>query len=173
MRRDLAVPLWNGFRFIMEETRIHGYPKLVNNQTQATSTDTIHRVRCHQPEQAQQMSLAFLNSMTFAFAEVLGRSYGGGVLELEPNEAEQVPIPFFSDIHLDLEELDRLERAGQINTILNITDKTLLQEKMGLDKSEIEMLRQAWRKLSGRRMGRKAKEAGAQICKGLPPHAAG
>ena len=97
--------------------------------------------------------------MTFAFAEVLGRSYGGGVLELEPNEAEQIPIPFFEDTQLDLTELDRLERAGQINTILNITDKALLQEKMGLDKNEIETLRGAWRKLSGRRIGRKVKAA--------------
>ena len=69
--------------------------------------------------------------MTFAFAEVLGRSYGGGVLELEPNEAEQIPVPFFHDVQLDLGELDTLERAGQISAILNITDKTLLQEKDG------------------------------------------
>ena len=95
--------------------------------------------------------------MTFAFAEVLGRSYGGGVLEIEPNEAELIPVPFFEAASLDLEELDKLERVGEINTILNITDRELLQDKMGLDKSEIEMLRQAWRKLSGRRVGRKAK----------------
>lgn len=41
--------------------------------------------------------------------------------------------------------------------MLNITDRELLQDKMGLDKGEIGILRQAWRKLSGRRMGRKAK----------------
>ena len=153
----IVPTLWPPHAFLFRQ--IHGYPKLVQNQTQATSTDTIHRVRYNRPELAQQVTLSFLNSMTFAFAEVLGRSYGGGVLELEPNEAELIPIPFFEDAHLDLVELDRLERAGQINDILNITDKALLQEKMGLDKSEIEMLRQAWRKLSGRRVGRKAKSA--------------
>ena len=157
----IVPTLWSPHAFLFRQ--IHGYPKLVENRTQATSTDTIHRVRYQQPEQAPQISLAFLNSMTFAFAEVLGRSYGGGVLELEPNEAEQIPVPFFHDMKLDLDELDKLERAGQINAILNITDKTLLQEKMGLDKSEIEMLRQAWRKLSGRRIGRKAKLAKSQV----------
>ncbi len=151
----IVPTLWPPHAFLFRQ--IHGYPKLVENRTAATSTDTIHRVRYHQPEHAAQISLAFLNSMTFAFAEVLGRSYGGGVLELEPNEAEQIPIPFFDDVSLDLAEMDQLERRGQINTILNITDKALLQEKMGLDKSEIETLRQAWRKLSGRRIGRKAK----------------
>ena len=151
----IVPTLWSPDAFLFRQ--IHGYPKLVENRTQATSTDTIHRVRYHQPQQADQISLAFLNSMTFAFAEVLGRSYGGGVLELEPNEAEQIPIPFFLDTQLDLAELDRLERDGQINTILNITDKALLQDKMGLDKNEIETLRTSWRKLSGRRMGRKVK----------------
>ncbi|MGI4791573.1 MAG: N-6 DNA methylase [Janthinobacterium lividum] len=151
----IVPTLWSPDAFLFRQ--IHGYPKLVENRTQATSTDTIHRVRYHQPQQADQISLAFLNSMTFAFAEVLGRSYGGGVLELEPNEAEQIPIPFFLDTQLDLAELDRLERSGQINTILDITDKTLLQDKMRLDKIEIEILRNSWRKLSGRRMGRKVK----------------
>ena len=151
-----VVPtLWSPDAFLFRQ--IHGYPKLVENRTQATSTDTIHRVRYHQPQQADQISMAFLNSMTFAFAEVLGRSYGGGVLELEPNEAEQIPIPFFSDTQLDLEELDKLERLGQIETILNITDQALLQDKMGLSKSESELLRASWRKLSGRRIGRKVK----------------
>jgi adenine-specific DNA-methyltransferase len=153
----IVPTLWPPHAFLFRQ--IHGYPKLVENRTGATSTDTIHRVRYQQPQHAAQISLAFLNSMTFAFAEVLGRSYGGGVLELEPNEAEIVPVPFFEDTQLDLSELDQLERRGEINTILNITDKALLQDKMGLDKSEIEALRQAWRKLSGRRIGRKAKSS--------------
>ncbi len=153
-----VVPtLWSPDAFLFRQ--IHGYPKLVENRTQATSTDTIHRVRYHQPQQADQISMAFLNSMTFAFAEVLGRSYGGGVLELEPNEAEQIPIPFFSDTQLDLVELDKLERLGQIETILDITNKELLQDKMGLSKSEVELLRASWHKLSGRRIGRKVKAA--------------
>ena len=151
-----VVPtLWSPDAFLFRQ--IHGYPKLVENRTQATSTDTIHRVRYHQPQQADQISMAFLNSMTFAFAEILGRSYGGGVLELEPNEAEQLPVPFFLDTQLDLQELDRLERRGQIEAILDITDRALLQDKMGLDKSDAELLRITWRKLSGRRIGRKVK----------------
>ena len=156
----IVPTLWSPHAFMFRQ--IHGYPKVVENRTEATSTDTIHRVRYHHPEQAAQISLAFLNSMTFAFAEVLGRSYGGGVLELEPNEAEQIPVPFFPNCPLDLLELDKLERTGQIEAVLNVTDREFLQEKMGLDKSEIGMLRQIWRKLSGRRMGRKAKSAKAR-----------
>ena len=151
----IVPTLWSPDAFLFRQ--IHGYPKLVENRTQATSTDTIHRVRYHQPRQADQISLAFLNSMTFVFAEVLGRSYGGGVLELEPNEAEQIPIPFFPGTQIDFAEVDHLERQGQIDRILDITDKQLLQDKMGLDKNEVTTLRSSWRKLSGRRMGRKVK----------------
>lgn len=153
----IVPTLWSPDAFLFRQ--IHGYPKIVQNHTQATSTDTIHRVRYHRPEQAAQIGLSFLNSLTFAFAEVLGRSYGGGVLELEPNEAEMIPVPFFEETALDVEELDTLERAGNIGAILDITDRALLVDKLGLDKSEVIMLRQAWRKLSGRRIGRKAKAA--------------
>ena len=153
----IVPTLWSPDAFLFRQ--IHGYPKIVQNHTQATSTDTIHRVRYHQPEQAAQIGLSFLNSLTFVFAEVLGRSYGGGVLELEPNEAEHLPVPFFENSLLPVEELDTLERAGNINAILDITDQILLAERLGLEHAEIALLRQAWRKLSGRRMGRKAKAA--------------
>lgn len=137
--------------------QIHAYPKLVFNCTGATSTDTIHRVRYHQPQHADQITLSFLNSLTFAFSEVMGRSYGGGVLELEPNEADHLPLPFFHDLKLDLSEIDSLERANEITKILDITDKALLQQRLGFNQRETGIFRAIWRKLSNRRLGRKIK----------------
>ncbi|MDQ2688447.1 MAG: SAM-dependent methyltransferase, partial [Armatimonadota bacterium] len=135
-----TVPsLWSPDAFLFRQ--IHEYPKLVHNTTSATSTDTIHRVRFHQPQHAAQLSLAFMNSMTFAFSEVFGRSYGGGVLELEPNEAEQIPLPFFADASLDFGQLDRLERAKQIDALLDITDAELLGKRMGFDKADVKLFR--------------------------------
>lgn len=146
---------WVPHAFLFRQ--IHAYPKLVFNCTGATSTDTIHRVRYHQPQFADQITCSFLNSMTFAFSEVLGRSYGGGVLELEPNEAEQLPIPFFPDSALDLSRLEHLERSGQIASVLDVTDHELLCRRLGFSVQEAGMFREIWRKLSGRRMGRKGK----------------
>jgi hypothetical protein len=37
-----------------------------------------------------------------AWAEVCGRSYGGGVLELEPREAEELPIFYKDNIEIDM-----------------------------------------------------------------------
>ena len=76
--------------------------------------------------------------------------------ELEPNEAEHIPVPFFRDLQLDFAALDRLERAGNIEAILDITDAELLQNRLGFDAKQITTFRRIWRKLSGRRVGRKS-----------------
>ena len=149
--------LWSPDAFLFRQ--IHAYPKIVVNGAGATSTDTIHRVRLNQPQHGRLIAATFLNALTFAFAEVTGRSYGGGVLELEPNEAELLPVPFFADAVLDFETLDRLERAGDIDSILDITDNALLRGKLGLPEVDIRALRAIWRKLSGRRIGRKTRAA--------------
>ena len=39
------------------------------------------------------LSLASLNSVTLLGAEIVGRSYGGGILKVEPREADRWPMP--------------------------------------------------------------------------------
>ncbi len=148
-----APSLWIPDAFLFRQ--IHHYPKLVLNPACATSTDTIHRVRYHQPEQGAQITASFLNALTFAFSETMGRSYGGGVLELEPNEADALPIPYLDSTALDFNALDTLERAGNIEAILEITDAALLRDGLHFDAADIARFRRIWRKLSGRRTGRK------------------
>ncbi|MCW5850839.1 MAG: SAM-dependent methyltransferase, partial [Anaerolineae bacterium] len=97
--------------------------------------------------------------LTFAFAEVIGRSYGGGVLELEPNEAETLPLPLTNSEALDLDQLDKLVRAGEIETVLNLTDDVLLIRGLGLTRYETHMLRHMWQKLRNRRIQRKYKRS--------------
>ena len=70
-KRWYIVPsLWVPDAFLFRQ--IHAYPKMVTNAAGATSTDTIHRVRFHVTEQGPQIAGAFLNSLTFAFSEVMG-----------------------------------------------------------------------------------------------------
>jgi len=140
--------------------QINRYPKLILNETAATSTDTIHRVRFREHEQAAPTVARFHNSMTFAFAEVMGRSYGGGVLELEPNEADNLPLPPFSGDDLSLESLDRQARAGRIDDMLEVADRLYLREQMGLPRADVEALRNIWEKLSNRRVSRTFKRRG-------------
>jgi len=134
--------------------QINRFPKLILNETAATSTDTIHRVRFHDTNHIRPTIAAFHNSMTFAFTEVLGRSYGGGVLELEPNEADNLPIPPLQETNIMLETLDRFSRSNEIAQMLDLTDHVYLRKGMGLATSDIDVLRGIWEKLSHRRTSR-------------------
>jgi adenine-specific DNA-methyltransferase len=142
--------------------QIHAYPKLIVNRAGAVCTDTIHRVRLRQnPHFATMDGIAgvFLNSLSFAFAETIGRSYGGGVLELEPNEAEHIPIPMMNTDRIDLTLTDQQLRAGAIAQILDENDRVLLKDGLGLSEAEARMLRAIWQKLRDRRIGRKRSSA--------------
>ena len=64
--------------------------------------------------------------LTAASAEIEGRSYGGGVLELEPTEAEKLLVPAVLDGGLWVEECDRLIRAGRLAEVLEENDRLIL-----------------------------------------------
>lgn len=151
---------WAPQAFLLRQ--IHAYPRLIVNDADAVSTDTIHRVRMRQGHKPRVVAAAFLNALTFAFSEVIGRSYGGGLLELEPNEAERLPLPLIGAETLDLDRLDTLVRAGDIGSALDITDRALLQEGLGLSAAETRMLRHIWEKLRDRRINRKPEAKSAR-----------
>lgn len=149
-----VVPsVWVPDAFMLRQ--VHGYPKLILNQAQATCTDTIHRVRFINGVQPDVAVCAFLNSMTFAFAEVTGRSYGGGVLTFEPSEAEKLPIPLHCAEKIDIMTIDAHLRDNKIEAVLDITDQILLVDGLGLSNEEARMFRTIWRKLRDRRINRK------------------
>lgn len=149
-----VVPsIWIPDAFMLRQ--VHQYPKLVLNKCAATNTDTLHRVKFKQGIHKENFIVSFLNSMTFAFAEVLGRSYGGGVLTFEPSEAEKFPIPYISACDLDFQYVDSLVRNNQIMQVLDYTDNILLKEKFGFSNTHVAAFRNIWLKLSNRRISRK------------------
>ena len=152
--RWYVVPsVWIPDAFMLRQ--VHTYPKLVLNTAQAVCTDTIHRVRFANGADGRAVTAAYLNSLTFAFAEVTGRSYGGGVLTFEPSEAERLPLPLVNTQQLDLELFDRLLRHDEIDAVLDMTDQVLLREGLGLSVKQTKMLRGIWIKLRDRRINRK------------------
>ncbi len=135
--------------------QIHRYPLLVVNDAKATSTDTVHRVRVKEGVAPRKLACSFFNSLTLAWSEVAGRSYGGGVLELEPNEAEKLPIPWNADLDIDIEKVDNLLRKGQEIEALNYVDNIVLNGFLGLSEASILEIRGAWQELRDRRINRK------------------
>ena len=144
--------VWKPDAFMLRQ--IHEGPKIIANQTQATSTDTVHRIRMTSDIPASSLAAAFTNSLTFALSEIRGRSYGGGVLELEPSEAENLLVPTLAaNTQLPLEEMDALVREKKTIQALNLMDSIVLKDA-GLDKNEVKILRDIWLKLKTRRNSR-------------------
>lgn len=148
-----AVPsTWPPDAFLLRQ--IHDAPRVVDNQTGATCTDTIHRVRLLNGTSGEWLAGAFLNSVTAAFAEIRGRSYGGGVLELEPREAEGLPVPPPSVRSPALDETDMLVRRHGVEAGMAASDAAIA-EATGLGDSDLHMFRGIWRKLYERRRNRR------------------
>lgn len=135
--------------------QIHTFPLLVANEAGATSTDTIHRVRVRNGANVRRLAAACFNSLTLAWSEVCGRSYGGGVLELEPREAEELPIPWTAKVKIDAARVDRLLRTQHYEKALDYVDRVTLSEGLGMSASQIRKVRTAWKVLRDRRINRK------------------
>ena len=65
----ITPSLWIPQGFALRQ--VNRYPKLVLNQVEASSTDTIHRVRfISEVFSPESIVVCFLNSLTFAYSEV-------------------------------------------------------------------------------------------------------
>ena len=132
------------------------YPRLIINEAHAYTTDTMHRVYIKPETDIKAFSASYYNSLSLAFAEVCGRSHGGGVLELMPSETEKILLPYHTDNGTLIEKIDKLMRdKTDIEQILEVTNEIILKDHYGLTDKEISIAHQIWKKLSSRRLNRK------------------
>lgn len=148
-----TVPsVWTPDAFLLRQ--IHDGPRIVRNAAGVTCTDTIHRLRVRPNVSSAQLAAVSMNSVGFAFAEIRGRSYGGGVLELEPSEAEQLPVPA-PPWNLPARLIDGAVRSKNVEEALDLVDHAVMKSSH-LDEDKLRMLRSIWRKLYERRSKRRA-----------------
>jgi adenine-specific DNA methylase len=148
---------WTPDAFLLRQ--IHDHPRIIANATAATSTDTIHRVRMRNGLAPAKLAAGSINTVTFAFSEILGRSYGGGVLELEPREAEALPFPDAGKLTMsDVGRIDRLLRRGELVGALDYVDSKLLAD---MPASVLAQLRSVWEVLRDRRLARGKRGSGS------------
>jgi adenine-specific DNA-methyltransferase len=131
------------------------YPRLIINEAGAYTTDTMHRVFVKQGTDINALTASYYNSLSLAFTEVSGKSHGGGVLELKPNEAEKILLPYHKDNAMLLSQIDKLIRdKTDIEEVLKITNQIILKEHYRLTQKEINLAQSIWKKLSARRLNR-------------------
>ena len=135
--------------------RSHRYPRVVVNEAGAYSTDTAYRVSVYPRYAGREHDVAysFMNTLTLLHAELLGRHYGGGVLELVPSETAALPLPMVAASEKDIQQLDRAVRAGApVEALLDTTDRVILENRVGVTGEEIQLLRTAYQRLVNRRL---------------------
>lgn len=136
--------------------RNNQYPKFVLNEANAYTTDTMHRVFIHEGVNKKALLASYYNSLSFAFAEILGRNFGGGCLELMPSEVSDIFIPYRIENEKLFDTIDQMLRDKKSpDEILDITDEYILCDGLGLSKDEASLCRSIWHKTMGRRLGRK------------------
>lgn len=157
--RWYIVPsVWIPDAFFLRRNNL--YPKFVLNQCKAVSTDTMHRIKFNEGVKAENVLLSYYNSISFAFTEICGRSYGGGVLEILPGEVGNIMLPVVNNIDEALkkellERIDTIVRNDEdIEVALDLVDQRLLVEVLGIDKNICISCRQIWKKMQKRRLGR-------------------
>lgn len=147
----IVPSVWNPDFFLFRQ--IYDFPRVVINRIDATSTDTIHRLNCKIDKNLFLSN--FYTHLTAASSEIEGRSYGGGVLELEPTEAERLLMPGTIGTGLDPVEIDQLIRAARLDDVLLENDKRILIGGLGLSSQDCRTLRNIWLKMRNRRQSRK------------------
>lgn len=142
----------------------HDRPRLVRNGAGAQFLNSIYGVKLHLPraELGQELlPLASLNSVTLLGAEIVGRSYGGGLLKHEPTEVGFLPMPSFSVLREIGPRLQLIQsqvaaqlRRNDISHATDIVDRIILRDHLGVTEEQIEALRDARATLFQRRMTR-------------------
>lgn len=109
--------------------RSHRFPRMVVNEARAITTDTIYRGRILDASVSPRaFTAAFPNSLTLLGAELEGRSFGGGVLELVPSEIRRLPIPDVGQMSTEFGRLDQIARSGTGDDLVRATDAALIEE---------------------------------------------
>ncbi|TMP38220.1 Eco57I restriction-modification methylase domain-containing protein [Pseudoalteromonas rubra] len=133
--------------------RGHKYPKLVVNNADVYVTDSAYRIKMKSDYNIQAFAYSFYNSLTLLYSELNGRYYGGGVLELTPNEFKSLPVPY---VDIEKEEFSlfsqNFKSKKTIEDLIKINDEKVLSSIKGLSPDDIIRVHNIYQKVKRRRL---------------------
>ncbi|MDE2893060.1 MAG: N-6 DNA methylase [Chloroflexota bacterium] len=141
----------------------HRFPRLVANDARVTFLNSMHGLHLASGAPSfvrRALPLAMLNSLTVLGGELGGRSYGGGVLKLEPREAALLPVPslevletFWAVIKDEWGYLDQQLSIGERDPVVNRVNEVLLRSTMGMSPTRVQLLQSACDAMRDGRLG--------------------
>lgn len=145
-------------------------PRLTTNTAQVYNLNSVHGVYLRDGVRArgrELLPIASLNTLTLLGAELVGRAYGGGMLKLEPREADILPVPaaeLVGEARAELSGIRGLVESallkGDLLGAVSMVDDVLLRRMLSLDADEHAALVEARAQLSARRSARGARPTG-------------
>jgi adenine-specific DNA-methyltransferase len=142
--------------------RSHDTPRLILNKIGAYTTDTSYRIRSNGVS-VEKLVGCFVNPLTSLSAELEGRHYGGGVLELIPSEIERLLVPLPESSSPDLSALDKAVRSSTSTHQVLANQGRAVLGALGLSAKKQECILEGWRKLRDRRH-RTSSEPLVEVC---------
>lgn len=143
-------------------------PRLTTNRARAHHVNSVHGVYLRPRLQTIGMNLlpiASLNSVTLLGAETVGRAYGGGMLKIEPREADHLPVPSPELVEKCRDELMTTKprvtaalRAGRLLDAVALVDRIVLVDGLRVGRRQLTAIRRDHADLTARRITR-AKES--------------
>lgn len=139
-------------------------PQLCSNDAGAAHLNSLHGVNLRDPLRELGMSLlpvASMNTVSALSAELEGRPYGGGVLKMEPREAERWMVPSPQTVEVCADELIGVQgkaaallARGDYTDAAALVDEIVLKGACGMDEGELDRARRTLAGLQGRRRER-------------------
>ncbi|MBD3783001.1 MAG: N-6 DNA methylase [Micrococcales bacterium] len=139
-------------------------PRLCANTSGARHLNSVHGLYASAGKRRLAravLPLASINSMTLLAAETVGRAYGGGMLKIEPREADVLPVPGPELVQQCRPALDRLRehtgtslRGDSLAATAAAVDEILLVGELGLSATQVKHLREQQATLMARRKSR-------------------
>ncbi len=139
-------------------------PRLTTNEAGVHHINSIHGVYLGADVRElgrELLPLASLNTLSMLGAELVGRSYGGGILKVEPREADKLPVPAAHVVAKHAPQLRAVKDQvrehlahGRKAEATALVDEIVLEQILGLDAPALKAVHQARTDMLVRRKAR-------------------